>query len=70
MGLYMFDQYSFLHFAVGIIAYFWAIGWKRLLIVHTLFEFLENTQMGMYFINHYLPFWPGKNQRLIQLLIK
>ena len=63
MGLYILDQYAYLHFAVGIIAYFWAVSWERLLIAHTLFEFLENTQIGMYFINNYLPFWPGKKPK-------
>ena len=59
MGIHIFDQYSYLHFAVGVIAYFWDTGLKTLLIVHILFEFLENTPLGMYIINNYMPFWPG-----------
>ena len=63
MGVHIFDQYSYLHFAVGVIAYFWALGWKTLFIVHVLFEYLENTSTGMYLINNYLPFWPGKKTK-------
>lgn len=59
MGSRLIDQYSLLHFAVGIIAYFWGISWQILLIVHILFEILENTQIGMTIINTYIPFWPG-----------
>jgi len=59
MGLKFFDQYSYLHFAVGIITYYWGINLKVALIVHTIFELSENTKMGMNFINNILTFWPG-----------
>lgn len=59
MGQFFFDQFSLLHFAVGIIAYFWGFSLFFTVIVHILFELLENTKYGMYFINHYVPFWPG-----------
>ena len=59
MGKYLFDQYTYLHFATGIISYFWGINLKVFIIIHTLFEFIENTEIGLYFINHYLFFWPG-----------
>jgi hypothetical protein len=29
------------------------------LILHTIFEIVENTHMGMYIINTYMGFWPG-----------
>ena len=29
------------------------------MILHTLFETVENTQFGMNFINKYITFWPG-----------
>jgi uncharacterized membrane protein len=47
MGIRLFDQYTYLHFAVGIIVYFWSISILNWFILHTIFEFLENTQMGM-----------------------
>lgn len=59
MGKYFFDQYTVLHFAVGIIAYFWNISFLNTLILHTLFELLENTEQGMYVINTYFKMWPG-----------
>ncbi len=59
MGQNALDQYSLLHFAVGIVAYFWGMSWQLLLFFHVLFELLENTPQGMRFINTYVPFWPG-----------
>ena len=59
MGQYLFDQYSILHFAVGIIAYFWNISFMTTLILHILFEIIENTPYGMHIINTYMKIWPG-----------
>ena len=55
----MFDKYSLLHFASGIIAYFWGVSFKTWMILHVLFEYLENTRVGMKFINDYFKLWPG-----------
>lgn len=60
MGLQLFDQYSLLHFAVGVIAYFWSISLLLLLLIHIVFEYVENTQWGMKIINTYFKnWWPG-----------
>ena len=60
MGQEFFDQYSLLHFAVGIIFAFLEIPLLISVFVHVLFEFLENTNMGIHFINKCLFwFWPG-----------
>lgn len=59
MGLYAIDQFSLLHFASGILAYFWGLSALLTLILHILFEWLENTKIGMKFINSYFPLWPG-----------
>ncbi len=59
MGYYWFDQFSILHLATGIIAYFWGITLYTTLSIHILFELFENTKYGMYFINKWIPFWPG-----------
>lgn len=59
MGLYSIDQYSLLHFAVGIIAYFWGFSWEITLLGHILFEYVENTPWGMRIINTYITYWPG-----------
>lgn len=59
MGTQYFDQYTYLHFAVGVIGYFWNISLFHWIILHTIFEILENSQMGIRFINNYIVFWPG-----------
>lgn len=59
MGKLLFDQYTYLHFAVGIVLYFWNVSLKKVIIYHSLFEFLENTELGIDFINNYFLIWPG-----------
>ncbi len=59
MGKTFYDQYSLLHFAVGILFYFWGFSLHGTLILHTMFELTENTEFGMSLINRYLTFWPG-----------
>ena len=63
MGYQLFDQYTYLHFAVGIVVYFWNISLLNFLILHTIFEILENTQMGLNIINKYIVFWPGGKEK-------
>ena len=63
-----FDQYSYLHFACGIIAYYWNLSFNNWLVLHTLFELLENSQFGMNFINTKLTFWPGGKPRSDNLI--
>jgi len=59
MGSNLFDQYSYLHFAVGIVIYFFDITLVQWFILHVIFEIVENTQIGIDVINTYLLFWPG-----------
>lgn len=59
MGLKLFDQYTYLHFAVGITAYFFNISIVSWVVVHSLFEIIENTNIGIHIINTYLKLWPG-----------
>ena len=64
MGLNLADQYSLLHFAVGIVFYFWNTPFIFALILHTVFEIVENTTYGIKFINKYIIHpgyfsWPG-----------
>lgn len=58
MGLQLADQYSLLHFATGIIAYFWGISFWQWFFVHALFEITENTPFGIRVINMF-SYWPG-----------
>ena len=59
------DQYSLLHFSVGVILYFWNIPFLYAFLGHFLFEILENTQCGIHMINKYIIdpgyfSWPGE----------
>ena len=63
MGIKIADQYSLLHIASGIIAYFWGISFNMWFIIHFMFEFIENTELGINFINTWLKnIWPGGKQ--------
>jgi len=57
MGVYFTDQFSLLHFAAGIVAYYWKISFLWWFGLHLLYEWITNTEWGIYFINHYTP-WP------------
>ncbi len=59
MGKRLFDQYTYLHFASGITSYFWNVDLLTTIILHTIFEILENTNVGMKIINKYIKLWPG-----------
>lgn len=64
MGYQLLDQYSLLHFAVGIVLYFWNINFFLAFAGHLAFEYLENTSTGIKFINKYIIdpgyfSWPG-----------
>tara|TARA_Y100001970_G_C13898116_1_gene682163 strand:+ start:143 stop:451 length:309 start_codon:yes stop_codon:yes gene_type:complete len=59
MGKYIFDQFVYLHFAAGIVAYFFGIKLPIWILLHTMFELAENTNIGMTIINKYMTFWPG-----------
>ena len=65
MGKRLFDQYSFLHFCVGGTMFYLNMSFLTGIILHTVFEFLENTGYGMNFINKYFSRkgffrWPGE----------
>ena len=63
MGYRFADQYSLLHFAAGVILYFWSFTLLNSMILHISFEYVENTKTGMYFINNVFSKgswrWPG-----------
>ena len=63
MGIHFVDKYSLLHFAVGILFRFFNINFTISLLLHILFEVVENSKQGVYFIDHYLTFWPGGKQK-------
>ena len=64
MGANFTDQYSLLHFAVGAVTYFWNIPFILAIVIHTIFEIVENTKFGMGIINRFFVKkryfgWPG-----------
>lgn len=42
-----FDQYSLLHFATGVVAYFWHVPFWLWVVLNLLFELFENSAWGM-----------------------
>jgi hypothetical protein len=64
MGQQVLDQFSLLHFSTGVLAYFWGISFYVSVLLHIFFEWLENTETGMMFINLFLAgIWPGGKPR-------
>jgi len=60
MGVRFFDQYSILHMSSGIVAYFVGIKLQIWILIHILFEIIENQKLFIKFNNEYLKwFWPG-----------
>ena len=59
MGIYFTDQFSLLHFATGVIVYFWNISLPTWFVLHLLYEIITNTKFGLWFINDVVTIWPG-----------
>ena len=57
----MFDQYSLMHFASGVTAYFWGIGPLTWNIIHFGWELFENSPVGLAAVNKYWK-WPGRKK--------
>ena len=58
MGVFFTDKFSLLHFASGIIAYYWSVSFLLWSVLHLFYELAENTTLGMKLINH-ITLWPG-----------
>ncbi len=67
MGIHFTDKYSLLHFASGIIAYYWSISFVLWFIIHLLYEYIENTEQGMKIINK-IKIWPGGKEKADKML--
>jgi hypothetical protein len=63
MGNKFFDKFFYLHIATGIMSYFLNISFINAIILHIIFEIVENSKQGIRFINNYLTFWPGGKPR-------
>jgi hypothetical protein len=60
MGFRLLDQYSLLHAAVGVVAYYWSLPFLVAIAIHTVYEYVENTATGITLIQKYGGiYWPG-----------
>ena len=58
MGIYFTDKFSLLHFASGIIAYYWGISFAYWFFFHMLYEIIENRPNIVKIIDK-ITLWPG-----------
>lgn len=58
MGIHFTDKFSLLHFASGVMVYYWNISLLTWFIFHLIFEMVENTETGMRYIRK-VKLWPG-----------
>lgn len=61
----LFDQYSILHFATGVTAYFWGLGPWGWFFTHLAWEGFENSAVGIQMVNKYW-FWPRRKCKFVQ----
>jgi len=59
MGKQFMDQFTYLHVAMGIVFYFWGVSLRDWIVIHTVYELFENTELGTKLINRLFPMWPG-----------
>ena len=62
MGFAYYDQYSLLHFASGVLAFFWGVSLEVWILLNILYEIIENSQSGYKFIKNRIKQWPGGKQ--------
>ncbi len=58
MGKLFTDNFSILHLSVGIVFYFWGISLTNSILIHIIFEYLENLEPIMKITNS-TSWWPG-----------
>ena len=67
MGYQIFDQYTYLHFATGITAYFWNINLLNTIILHTIFEIFQNSVIGINLLTNILKY--GQEENNLRILL-
>ena len=58
MGVLLTDNFSILHFAIGIVFYYLGLSLYKSTIIHIIFEIAENTPLVMNVTNK-TGWWPG-----------
>jgi hypothetical protein len=56
------DQYSLLHFAVGVLLFFGRFSFLLATLTHATFSLLYNNDAGYSFIKRYAAWWPGSKR--------
>lgn len=67
MGELFTDNFSILHFATGIIFYYFGISFSQSFVIHLLFEALENQNFAMDIISK-TGWWPGGKDKADSVL--
>ena len=62
----IFDRYTYLHFAGGIIAHYWGFSLFEWFIVHLLLDIIERTYIGKNAIKWIIRFWPVKADETLE----
>lgn len=62
MGVYFTDKFSLLHFAMGIVVYYWNISFIKWFLIHLIFELTENREKIVKYIDK-IPLWPGGKKK-------
>lgn len=68
MGNTFVDRFSLLHFATGIVAYFFGVPLVLWILIHISFEILENMDQSIKFIDNYFFFWPGGKKKADEII--
>jgi len=62
MGVNFADQFSFLHYSVGAVFFYWVprplLGGAVFFLMHTIFELVENSNFGVHALKAVV-IWPG-----------
>ena len=61
----LFDQYSLLHFASGVTAYFWGFTPWKWILGHLAWEAFENSSVGLKLVNKYWH-WTGRKAPMVR----
>ena len=59
MNRHFFDEWLWLHVAVGFLGYSVGLSEIHYVLAHSVYELLSNTETGMNFVNK-IPLWPNK----------
>ena len=62
----IFDRYTYLHFAAGIIAYYWGFTFVEWIVFHLFLDIFERTEFGKKVLQFFIRIWPGREQNVLE----